>query len=443
MKDNNVYKPLKVQEKVLDIVEECFKNENNGIMDARQIALEKLDEFLIKTGDGSFTLLSEGDDHSSETMHTYHGGVEESLEKYVKPAHLIGKDDVHVLDICSGLGYTAAICLEYLSDENQNPVKKPNICIEMVEISPLTLAAGLIIPSHLKSYEIVKKAIENKLYDIGFLKHRMITSEIPGNIKLNLHLTDAREIVKNMKSSLEKPNISLKHDINAENGVKSLDKFNESEKIYDAIILAPFSPGVSPELYTLEFLNGLKSLVKDNGMFLTYTSSSAVRSALISLGLHVGEGPSFGRRGGTLASMSPGNITKPLSNKDERMIALTDAGMPFTDPDLNSSGDEITARRQNDRSKARNEYKFASTVKSPVYLYNDISESRLRRRVLKDLRKLGLEDLISEKSKYLVCPQYKGCICGNECEDVNSSRERVVEMEKRLNKIVEIRKSRV
>ncbi len=30
MKDNNVYKPLKVQDKVLDIVKECFKNENNG-----------------------------------------------------------------------------------------------------------------------------------------------------------------------------------------------------------------------------------------------------------------------------------------------------------------------------------------------------------------------------------------------------------------------------
>ena len=178
-------------------------------------------------------------------------------------------------------------------------------------------------------------------------------------------------------------------------------------------------------------------------MFLTYTSSSAVRSALIRLGLHVGEGPSFGRSGCTLASMSLDNITKPLSNKDERMIALTDAAMSFMDPDLNSSGDEITARRQNERSKARNEYKFASTVKSPVYLYNDIPESRLRRRVLKDLRKLGLEDLISEKSKYLVCPQYKECICGNECKDLNSSRERVVEMEKRLNKIVEIRKSRV
>lgn len=197
MKNNKVYKPLKVQEKVLDIVRKCFENENNGDMDARQSALIELGEFLIETGDGSFTFKSESLDNSSETMHTFHGGLEESLEKYAKPAHLIGKDDVHIMDICSGLGYTAAVCLEYLNDETRNTFKNPNICIEMVEISPLTLAAGLIIPSPLKSHEIVKKAIEDRLFSIGFLKHRMITSEIPANIQLNIHIIDAREIVKN------------------------------------------------------------------------------------------------------------------------------------------------------------------------------------------------------------------------------------------------------
>ena len=432
MKDNNVYKPLKVQEKVLNIVERCFKNENKGMMDARQIALDELSDFLIETGDGSYTLLSEGSENSLETMHTYHGGVEESLEKYVKPSHLIGRDDVHVLDICSGLGYTAAICLEYLNDENHNTVRNPSITVEMVEISPLTLACGLIIPSPLKSHEIVKKAIEDKLYDTGFLKHKLITSDIPDNIKLNLHIMDAREIVKKLKSMQE---IKIEK---IEKIYKPLAQYSNSKKVYDAIFLVPFSPGVSPELYTLEFLNGLKSLVKDDGMLLTYTSSAAVRYALINLGLHVGEGPSFGRSGGTLASMSHVNIEKPLSTKDERMIALTDAGTPFRDPELNDSGINITERRQKERSKARNQYRFASTVKSPVYLCNDIPESRLRRRVLKDLRKLGFEDLISEKSRYLVCPQYKKCICGNKCENLNNSRERVIEMEKRLNKIFEI-----
>ncbi len=432
MKDN-IYKPLKVQENVLNIVKKCFRNENRGIRDARKTALVELDEFLIKTGDGSYTLLSEGSKESSETMHTYHGGVEESLEKYVKPSHLIGKEDVHVLDICSGLGYTAAICLEFLNNETHNTVRNPKITIEMVEISPLTLACGLIIPSPIKSHEFVKRAIEDKLYDTGFLKHRLITNEIPDNISLNLNLIDAREIVMKLNSVSQD---SLKSKGNIKKNNKSLPQYSAIEKVYDAIFLVPFSPGVSPELYTLEFLNGLKSMVKDDGMLLTYTSSAAVRYALINLGLHVGEGPSFGRSGGTLASVSFDKIEKPLSDKDERMIALTDAGTPFRDPNLKDSSDNITERRQKERSKARNNNRFASTVKSPIYLCNDIPESRLRRRVLKDLRKLGFEDLVSEKSKYVVCPQYKTCICGNECENFDNSRDRVIEMGKRLDKIV-------
>ena len=431
MKNNKVYKPLKVQEKVLDIVRKCFENENNGDMDARQIALIELGEFLIETGDGSFTFQSESLDNSSETMHTFHGGLEESLEKYAKPAHLIGKDDVHIMDICSGLGYTAAVCLEYLNDETINTFKNPNICIEMVEISPLTLAAGLIIPSPLKSHEIVKKAIEDRLFSIGFLKHRMITSEIPANIQLNIHIIDAREIVKNSVFEGKKKDHSI--------GTKSeqlVEGSNKQNRKFDAILLVPFSPGISPELYSIDFLKGISPLLKDDGMLLTYTSSSALRYSLIEIGLYIGEGPSFGRSGGTLASHNKKYIEKPLSSKDERMIALSDAGVPFRDSQLNDSGFEISERRQNERIIARKEYKLASTVKSPIYLFNDIDESRLRRRALKELKKFGIEDLISEKSKFIVCPQYKECICGNGCKHIDNSSERVIEMEKRLNIII-------
>ena len=182
-------------------------------------------------------------------------------------------------------------------------------------------------------------------------------------------------------------------------------------------------------------------MLKSEGMFLTYTSSSAVRYALINANLHVGEGPSFGRSGGTLASKSRSNIKKPLSSNDERMIALTDAGTPFRDSELQDEGYKITERRQKERSTVRNHNKLASTVKSPVYLCNDIVESRLRRRVLKNLRKLGFEDLVSDKSRYVVCPQYKECICGEGCVTLDGSRERVIEMEKRLNKIVDDKSS--
>ncbi len=427
MKNNSVYKPLKVQKKVLEIVDDCFKKENNGDMDARSVAFDDLKEFLIETGDGSYTIKSEGSEGSSETMHTHHGGLDESLEKYVKPSHLTEKKDVHVLDICSGLGYTTAVCLEYLNNETN-----PEICIDMVEISPLTLATGLIIPSPVKSHEIVKKAIEDKLFSTGFLQFRTVKEKIPDNIKLNIHITDARELVKNYGFTDETSQNPAKESVNSN---ESIDNSNTR---YDAIFLAPFSPGISPELYSLEFLKGLKSMLKNDGMFLTYTAASAVRYAIIKTGLYVGEGPRFGRSGGTLASPLLLNIEKPLSSRDERMVALSDAGTPFRDFTLNDSSIEISERRQNERKIVRKDYKFASTVKSPIYLCNDIKiEDRLMRRVLKDIRRLGFEDLDSEKSKYIVCPQYRECICGSKCEPLENSSERVIEMEKRLNKIME------
>jgi tRNA U34 5-methylaminomethyl-2-thiouridine-forming methyltransferase MnmC len=428
MTNNNVYTPLTVPDKVLEIVEECFKDENNGDINARITAYNKLKKFLIETGDGSYTLKSDGTNDASETMHTYHGGLNESLEKYVKPSHLTGKKDVHIMDICSGLGYTTAVCLDYLNDETKNSIKNPNICIEMVEISPLTLGAGLIIPSPLKSHKIVKKAIEDKLYAIGFLKYKQITGNIPKNITLNIHLIDAREIVT--KNVIGEPSQS---DII--NSTKMSDDHFKNKK-YDAILLVPFSPQVSPELYTINFLKGLKALLQNDGMLLTYTSSAAVRYSLIKIGLHIGEGPSFGRSGGTLASPSQDNIETPLSSNDERMIALSDAGIPFRDTDLNNTRHEISERRKNERLNARKGYKFASTVKSPIYLCKDIEAGRLRRRVAKNLKKLGFEDLVCEKAKYVVCPQFKECICGSACETLESSSARVIEMEKRLNEII-------
>lgn len=150
---------------------------------------------------------------------------------------------------------------------------------------------------------------------------------------------------------------------------------------------------MSPELYSIDFLKGISPLLKNDGMLLTYTSSSAVRYSLIELGLYVGEGPSFGRSGGTLASPCKDYIEKPLLSRDERMVALSDAAIPFRDIKLENSGFEIAERRKNERAKARNKYKLASTVKSPVYLFNDIKEGRLRRRILKDFKKFGIENI--------------------------------------------------
>ncbi len=393
------YHPLTISKDVLNIVGECFEAERRGDRNARFRARNALGDFLIKTADGSYTLRSNVLDGKSETMHTYHGAVEESLERFVKPSNLKGKENIHVLDICSGLGYNASSCIEFLACDD---VK---IKIDMIEISKETLATALIIPSPLKSHKIIKKAIEDKLYNEGFAAFRFHKEDIPENIKIKLFCGDARDIIKKM----------------------------ENHRKYDAVFLDPFSPAKSPELYTLEFFHIIKNRLKNDGTLSTYTSAAPVRSALIQAGFHVGEGPFFGKKAGTIASPSPQCIKKPLSVDDERMIALSDAGIPFRDPKLVDSGGKIAKRRERERKKVRGSEKLPSTVKTPVYLCRDVYDIRLKRRVLRNIQEFGIDSLNSKKSRFIVCPQFEECICGCEIGKLNNSSDRIREMSKRLS----------
>lgn len=400
MKIKNDYHALTATEDALELVRECFVEEKRGDMEARNRTKNLLKEYFIETADGSYTLKSNNVNDKSETMHTYHGAITESMEKFVKPAKLKGKNKVKILDICSGLGYNAAACIEFLGGGAE-------IEIDMVEISKETLASSLFIENPLKSYGIIKKAVENKLCDEGTLKFKFNKDEIPSRIQISIYLSDARDVIK------------------------------EIDKTYDAVFLDPFSPLKAPELYTLEFFLVLKNLLNDNGVILTYTSASPVRSAMVYAGLHVGEGPLFGRKsGGTVASNDVKVIEKSLSDNDERMIALSDAGIPFRDPKLNGSSDEIRKRREEERKYVRGTKKFASTVKTPVYLGKDVKDPRLERRLLKNINALGIDNLKSKKVEYIICPQFDECICGCGAPRLDNSYSRITEMVKRLSEVV-------
>jgi hypothetical protein len=280
----------------------------------------------------------------------------------------------------------------------------------MVEISKETLALSLLMDAPLKSYKIIKKAMEDELVREGSIYYKHCIEEIPERININIHLDDARWVVKKLVG----------------------------HKKFDTIFLDPFSPLKSPELYTNEFFRVLVDLLEEDGIILTYTSASPVRAAMVNNGLNVGEGPSFGRSGGTVASLNQELIDIPLSRSDERMIALSDAGTPFKDPGFKGSSKYILQNRRSERESVRWIEKFPSTVKTPLYLNEELPEGRLKRRVLNNLKKMGFDDLKSAKSLYLVCPQYSDCICGNNCKNYNSSRERINEMSKRLKMLLSL-----
>ena len=409
---------------LLNMVSNYFKREKEGDITARFSAIQYLKNFLIETSDGSYTLKSDVINGSTETMHTHHGALEESIQKYIEPSKLrdkiISKDEIRILDTCSGLGYNAAAVLDlWQSIPNNCKIK-----LDMVEISRETLAITLLIPSPLKTYEIIKKAVEDKLCNEGFLSLRYEKNEKPENVDINIYCMDIRELTKNL----------LESKLSKTENVKSLI----DDGMYDIIFLDPFSPLLTPELYTLDFFKALKQVIKKDGLILTYTSAAPVRSAFIEAGFHVGEGPRFGRkRGGTIASISAELILKDLLMEDERMIALSDVGVPFRDPNLNNTSQYVKDLRSSERELLRNnKLKFASTVKTPIYLLEDLEDGRLKRRVLKNLHKMGFEDLNSPEFRYVLCPQYNECICGNECESFDNSHERVNEMSHRLQIVI-------
>jgi len=401
MKKENKYLALTPSKKALKIISNWLEEEKDGDFKSRKKAADEFKKCLIKTDDGSYTLYSDECSPKPEKMHTYHGAVTESLEKFVKPANLEEKKNIQILDLCSGLGYNTASCIEYLDKEKE-------IEIDMVEISKETVAAALLIENPFKSYKILKSFVEEKLYKDRYLGFKSYNEKITDGININIYIEDARVIVKNF----------------------------ENKKRYDAIFLDSFSPHKSPELFTFDFLLKLKNLLKDDGLILTYTAAAPVRSAMVLSGLHVGIGPRFGRGGGTVASKNVKFINKSLTMEDERMIALSDVGVPYRDPEFNRTSLEIIDMRKKERQYVRGFSKFASTVKSPLYLNEEIEDSRIKRRVLKNMNKLGIESLKSKKAAYIVCPQFKECICTCGIGKLDNSKDRINEMNKRLEFIL-------
>lgn len=420
---NSFYTPLTPEERAMDIVREWSLKENKGDKNARKWAKSKIKDFLVENSDGTYTLQSEEINESRETMHTTHGAFREAREKFAKPANLRDKKNIAILDICSGLGINAAAALEQVLDLLREG-KIEQVEMDLVEISWEVLAATLLIPCpsknnslkdnlskdnpsnphSIEAYRIIRKAIENYLITSGVLSFSHEVKEIPSSVDIRLHCEDARKMIMELPET----------------------------QCYDAVFLDPFSPHKSPELYSQEFLAKLGNSLKKEGVILTYTSAAPVRYALIDAGLEIGEGPALGRSGGTIASFTLNRIPKSLNQSDERMIALSDAGIPFRDPDLNSSTDEIIEKRQLERMALRGHLKMASTVKSPVYLASDLEDMKIKRRVLKHLEKFNIADLNSLKARYLVCPQFSNCICCCGQKGNSSSRERIKEMEKRL-----------
>ena len=390
-----------INDDIFDLVNSCFELEKSTQNNEGRVNFfDTYKNYFVLTDDGSYSINSKEINHKIETLHTSTGAISESFEKFIKPMKFNYEEDIAILDICAGLGYNSSAAIENFMKNSS----KSNLTIDMVEISYATLACGLLIPSPIKAHDITKKAIEDELIKQDYATLSLETCEIPENIDINVYIEDARQTVQKLK-----------------------------DNTYDAIFLDPFSQNMAPELFSLEFFKEFRRVIKDDGIVATYTSSAPVRAAFIEADFYIGQGPIFGRKqGGTLASPNPLMLDTALPKNDEIRIALSDVGIPFRDPNLNNSSDYILEKRTEERHNARHTTKISSAVKTPIFLACEMDDEKLKRRVERNLAKMNIPSTTSDEAFYIV-----------ECEnsyskkqdEKNNSRNRILDMEKKLKKV--------
>ena len=256
----------------------------------------KDDAKIVKTGDGSFTLYSKEYD---ETYHTTSGAVKEAFVKFANPCRiskLAMSDAVSILDIGFGLGYNALAAI-YTARKADNSCKIDIVSLEK-DIVSLDVLDSIPIP---KEYESTYKIIKTAAVKLRYAE---------GGIKIDILNCDARQ------------------------GIRTLGRR------IDAVFLDPFSVMKNPELWTVEFFTELYKRMKDTAILATYSAATPVRCGLMEAGFIIGPGPGDEmKKGGTLATKC--GVIPGFSKKEMEKLKNSPERVPFYDPELNSTKDEI------------------------------------------------------------------------------------------------------
>ena len=389
-----------INDDIFELVNETFALEKSGRnIESRLNFFDTYNDYFVLTDDGSYSINSKEINHKIETLHTSTGAISESFEKFIRPMKFDYSKDIAILDICAGLGYNSSAAIaDFLKNS------KTNLTIDMVEISKATLACGLLVPSPIREHDITKKAIDDELIAQDYAALSLQNTEIPDNITINVFIEDARQTVQKLK-----------------------------DNSYDAIFLDPFSQNMAPELFSLEFFQEFRRVIKDDGIIATYTSAAPIRDGFIEAGFYIGLGPIFGRKqGGTLASPNPKMLDYSLPKNDEIRIALSDVGIPFRDPGLNNSSEYILDARTEERHAARHNTKISSAVKTPIFLGDEMDDEKLKRRVERNLAKMNIPSTTSPEALYIVEVENN---YAEKQDSENNSTKRILEMKKRLKKV--------
>lgn len=127
----------------------------------------------------------------------------------------------------------------------------------------------------------------------------------------------------------------------------------DDKELYNLIFLDAFTPAKCPALWSLEFFKLLYEHLEADGMILTYSSSAAVRNAMLNAGFFVGKifNEQSNKFTGTIAVKNKSLIKYELSEYDLGLIN-SKAGIFYHDEKLNGLNEAIIEAREKEVEKS-------------------------------------------------------------------------------------------
>jgi tRNA U34 5-methylaminomethyl-2-thiouridine-forming methyltransferase MnmC len=267
------------------------------------------------TEDGSYTFFSP---EFQEPFHSSFGAKQEAEVRYIEPCKIkelaTQQSTVRILDICYGLGYNSAAALEAIWSVN------PQCQVELIALEIVA--------------DVPRQAIEYNLLAQWQLPIPSLLAELSSKFQVCQDLLSAKLILNDARQAIQ-----------------SLVAQNWQA---DAIFLDPFSPPKCPQLWTVEFISLLSKCLTPQGRLATYSSSAAVRSALLSAGLKIGSITGAGRKSpGTVAAFEYKNL--PTLSRMEQEHLQTKAAIPYRDRSFQDQAEQIIIRRQQEQQQSTQE----------------------------------------------------------------------------------------
>ncbi len=249
----------------------------------------------------------------------------------------------------SHLDFEYSIINKFLNSDTKIKYKKINNLINYLILSKIIEKS----PEILENQDLVS-VLDNQKYNrflddkiislFEYYRFKMSKNTSKLHFRSFLHNIYYKYVSKCYKSGLKRYNLQ---DVEFE--LKNDDARNviiNDNNLYDLIFLDAFTPSKCPCLWSYDFFKLLFEHLETDGKILTYTTSAAVRGAMVEAGFFIGN--IYNEREkkftGTIATKNKSLIKYPLSEFDLGLLK-TKAGIFYRDENLTALNEAILARR--------------------------------------------------------------------------------------------------